>query len=192
MREDYLNMNEKDFDIHRYSGDIELFNSLPDRAKEMILINLGLWDSAKFKGWRILLEQKAMGSPIETIFLLAFETIKPDMNDEYMPSLYLNPQEEIVVDNKKYIADFVFDSNAQFFDVYENKNKKLVIECDGHEFHEKTKEQVKRDNERQYNLKMAGYDVLRFSGSEIFNTPYACAKKTLNYIRKMLKENKDD
>lgn len=59
-----------------------------------------------------------------------------------------------------------------------------MIECDGHEFHEKTKEQVIYDNEREYKLKSAGYDVLHFSGSEIYNNPYECAEKTLNYISK--------
>jgi very-short-patch-repair endonuclease len=58
----------------------------------------------------------------------------------------------------------------------------LIIECDGHEFHKATKEQIKHDNERDYDLKMAGYDVLHYSGSQIFNDPIKCANEIYDYI----------
>lgn len=56
------------------------------------------------------------------------------------------------------------------------------------EFHQKTKEQVQKDNEREYDLKMAGYEILRFSGTQIFNNPIKCAEDTYNYIIKKIKE----
>lgn len=48
-------------------------------------------------------------------------------------------------------------------------NTKIAIECDGHEFHEKTKKQVIRDKQRDRWLNKNGYIVFRYSGSEIYN-----------------------
>ena len=42
---------------------------------------------------------------------------------------------------------------------------KIVVECDGHDFHEKTKDQVARDKSRVRDLEIAGWRVLRFTGS---------------------------
>jgi len=53
-------------------------------------------------------------------------------------------QERITVGGSKYRVDFLIP-------VYHNhlgKGVEFVIECNGHEFHEKTKEQVAKDNAR--------------------------------------------
>lgn len=55
----------------------------------------------------------------------------------------------------------------------------LVVECDGHAFHEKTKEQAARDKARDRFLAAAGYRVMRFTGSEIWADPIACAEQVL-------------
>jgi very-short-patch-repair endonuclease len=54
---------------------------------------------------------------------------------------------------------------------------KIVIECDGHDFHERTKEQASRDKERDRLLQTAGYVVLRFTGSEIWRNPEKCVQQ---------------
>lgn len=51
----------------------------------------------------------------------------------------------------------------------------IVVECDGHEFHEKTKEQAARDKARDRYLTTNGYKVLRFTGSEIYHDAKKCA-----------------
>jgi very-short-patch-repair endonuclease len=43
----------------------------------------------------------------------------------------------------------------------------IAIECDGHDFHERTKQQAARDRKRDRTLQALGYVVLRFTGSEI-------------------------
>ena len=48
-------------------------------------------------------------------------------------------------------------------------DKEYIIECDGHDFHEKTKEQATYDKRRERFLMTTGRKVLRFSGTEIFN-----------------------
>lgn len=58
----------------------------------------------------------------------------------------------------------------------------LGIEVDGHDFHERTKEQIKRDKHRDRWMKGAGLEVLRFSGSEIYNSPADCMFDIYNVI----------
>lgn len=60
---------------------------------------------------------------------------------------------------------------------------KVAIECDGHEFHEKTKEQAARDKARDRELISSGYTVLRFSGSEIWADPLGCAHQALGIAK---------
>ena len=69
---------------------------------------------------------------------------------------------------------------------------RLVIECDGHEFHKLTKEQVKHDNERDFNLKDCGYDVIHFSGSQIYENPWKCADEVCRYLTQKVKLKKPE
>ncbi len=55
------------------------------------------------------------------------------------------------------------------------EKKPVVVECDGHDFHERTKEQAARDRSRDRTLTEAGYTVVRFTGSEIWKDPMSCA-----------------
>ena len=58
----------------------------------------------------------------------------------------------------------------------------LVVECDGHDFHEKTKEQARRDKRRDREMLAAGYRVFRFAGSEIHADPDACVEEIRKYL----------
>src|SRR5262245_34455764 len=42
---------------------------------------------------------------------------------------------------------------------------RIVVECDGHDYHEKTKWQASRDKRRDRILQRLGYRVFRFTGS---------------------------
>ena len=59
----------------------------------------------------------------------------------------------------------------------------LVVECDGHEFHEKTKEQASRDKERDRMLQSRGFNVFRFSGADIYRRPIQCAEECLRFLQ---------
>lgn len=120
-------------------------------------------------------------SPIEEIFAVAYDLKLSLVGFPECEVLRLKPQEKIVVNNKTYYADFLLDVSSDNFFVCDH-DYKLVIECDGHEFHEKTKEQVEKRNNRDMDLKSAGYDVLHFSGSQIFKNPIECANKVFDYI----------
>lgn len=51
---------------------------------------------------------------------------------------------------------------------------RVVIECDGHHFHERTKEQAAHDRGRDRAMTLAGYKVIRFTGSEIHRDLMKC------------------
>jgi very-short-patch-repair endonuclease len=53
---------------------------------------------------------------------------------------------------------------------------KFAIEVDGHAYHS-SKEQIRRDNERQRYLEINGWRMHRFSGSEIFEDAENCARE---------------
>jgi len=60
--------------------------------------------------------------------------------------------------------------------------KRLIVECDGHEFHEKTKEQVRRDRQRDRTLQSLGMPVFRFPGSELYQDAFRCAAEALTAL----------
>lgn len=58
----------------------------------------------------------------------------------------------------------------------------IAVECDGHDFHEKTKEQAQRDKARDRALMAHGVKVMRFTGSEIWRDPSACVIEAIKVL----------
>jgi very-short-patch-repair endonuclease len=58
-------------------------------------------------------------------------------------------------------------------------DKKMVVECDGHDFHERTKEQARRDKERDRSIQALGYKVFRFTGSEVYSDVLRSASEAI-------------
>lgn len=58
----------------------------------------------------------------------------------------------------------------------------IAVECDGHDFHERTKEQARRDKARDRSITALGYRILRFTGSEIYRDNMACAREVHKLI----------
>lgn len=58
---------------------------------------------------------------------------------------------------------------------------KIVVECDGFAYHS-DKATFRTDPQRDRALKALGYDVLRFSGSEIFNDPINAPHELAKYL----------
>lgn len=59
----------------------------------------------------------------------------------------------------------------------------IVVECDGHDFHERTKEQAARDKSRDRAMTASGIRVFRFTGSEIWRDANACVQQVLAVFR---------
>ncbi len=128
-------------------------------------------------------------SPIERVLLAAlmaepidgiefFDTNEPFLSDvisatgppcvEWSGAIYAQ------VPVGKYRPDIFI----QVFDQATGKNWfSLVIECDGHDFHERTKEQASRDKRRDRWFQTRGIAVLRFTGSNIWRDPRACVEE---------------
>jgi hypothetical protein len=62
---------------------------------------------------------------------------------------------------------------------------RIAIECDGHDFHDRTKEQATRDKSRDRKLTELGWRVLRFTGSEIHRDSIDCARQVHALITKL-------
>lgn len=115
-------------------------------------------------------------SPIEKMMLVALEAYSENFNNISDGYFSINPQEEIEYDEKEYRVDISLAI------ILKGKEVKIAIECDGHEFHEKTKKQAANDKQRERALTKYGFVVMRFAGSEIWNNPYRCAGEILQYV----------
>lgn len=129
-------------------------------------------------------------SPIEQLLSLTLTNLRISFS-KWNPFIEISnfvPNQEIECKNgKKYRLDFYFVV------AYKNQETKYFdIECDGYEFHQKTKEQVEYDNQRQRDLQNNGIEIIRFSGSEIWKNPYKCANEVQNIILSNCKYIKDE
>lgn len=103
-------------------------------------------------------------SPIEEIFCAAVHTsgfledLRFYMNLPDIP--YMKSQVKV----GPYRVDFEIGLPGSL-----EKISKILIECDGHEYHHSTPEQVSRDGRRDRFLTKEGYMVFRISGTEIVN-----------------------
>lgn len=76
-----------------------------------------------------------------------------------------------------YRADFVVRCT------YDDKRKlRIVVECDGHDFHERTKEQASHDKRRDRLFQRLGYQVFRFTGSDITKDANGCAREVMQTV----------
>lgn len=60
---------------------------------------------------------------------------------------------------------------------------RVAVELDGHDFHERTKEQAARDRSRDRLLTIDGWTVLRFTGSEVDRDVARCWSEVLSVLR---------
>lgn len=58
----------------------------------------------------------------------------------------------------------------------------VAVECDGHDFHERTKAQASKDRSRDRALVQAGWFVVRFTGSEIHSNPEGCVAELIRVL----------
>ena len=61
-------------------------------------------------------------------------------------------------------------------------SRNLIIEADGHDFHERTKEQSAADKKRDRDLTALGWTPIRFTGSEIHRDALECASEVMRLL----------
>lgn len=134
-------------------------------------------------------------SPIERLF--AAQLLHPELASEFdtriefarppsgqvakavpppFPGIYIFPQ--ITIGN--YRVDFLVA------EVSVGPSARLIVELDGHDFHERTKDQAQRDKARDRFLVSQGYRVLRFTGSEVFRDPRAVAHEVIAVLLEIM------
>lgn len=88
-------------------------------------------------------------------------------------AMFLGPQ--VVIGD--YRVDFLLRDGFK-------DERGIVVECDGHDFHERTKEQAIRDRSRDRWLTLQGYTVLRFTGAEVWRDAQTCAVQIIEAAEK--------
>lgn len=106
-------------------------------------------------------------SPIETAMFMALNHELQGKRDY----ISLKAQEDI----GRFRVDFLLESYGE----------RLVVECDGHDFHERTKKQAARDRSRDRWMTGQGVQVMRFTGSEIYADVLSCAREAIRHIEKL-------
>lgn len=138
-------------------------------AVEAAARHVGQFAAATFHGYTFGFGQcmrPPLESPIEAVFWVwweALEVMDRVERGESRPSMfnyYLTRQLEIKVSaGATFRADFAVEELS------------IAIELDGHDFHERTKQQVTYRNRRDRELQADGWTVLHISGSELVRDP---------------------
>jgi hypothetical protein len=63
---------------------------------------------------------------------------------------------------------------------------KVIVELDGHDFHERTPEQAQKDKSRDRVLQTMGWHVMRFTGREVLRNPHQCIGEVEGLLRAKL------
>jgi very-short-patch-repair endonuclease len=92
-------------------------------------------------------------------------------NPPYKGYIYLMPQYQI----GRYFVDFLA---IMVIDDDEYRDS-IAVEIDGHDFHEKTKEQAAHDKKRDRKIVAENHGILRFTGSEAFHDAYKCVEEVI-------------
>ena len=118
------------------------------------------------KGFVIIDDEKWEISEEEGYYYLEINNKKSIMFE-----IELQPEEEFF---NGYRPDFMITING----VYGG----YVIEIDGHEWHEKTKEQARADKEKERMYLKSCYIPVRFTGSEVYHNAKMCVNELFEII----------
>lgn len=133
--------------------------------------------------------ESGIASPIEDIFYIACNVWCASEFIELNPShfcgasgvieegygVFIEPQKQI----GKYRVDFLLSQNG--IGPKEHLTP-VIIELDGHDFHDKNKLQRAYEKARDRFLVKAGYKVLHFTGSEVVLDPYKVTHEALSMM----------
>lgn len=133
-----------------------------------------------------LLENE-LGSPIEELFSLAVHVLSAAHYFEVNPDPVFNegkdawePGYGLHVSSQYKIGKYRVDFLIQSMDG--PQPNQVVVELDGHAFHDKDKNQRAYEKARDRFLVANGYRVLHFTGSEVVADPYKVAHEALDII----------
>lgn len=132
-------------------------------------------------------------SPIETDLLVSLFKVSIENKlfsiVRFGKSIFTNSNPttptELFIEKQVGIIEYRIDFRLNFSSINKDNSiskYSILVECDGHDFHEKTKEQARKDKSRDKKLQLLGYRVIRFAGSEIFKNSDKCAFEALTQL----------
>lgn len=167
----------------RYLDEIGEPDEDQDWARNRQRYLLGHWPT------EFLQLSKRVESPIEQqlgAYLLCIHDGYNEVTFDFAPGELVDPEfgtyfrcQQVF---EQYRLDFVFKV------CFRGRWRFLNVECDGHPFHEKTKEQAERDRARDRFLMQQRFKVVRFTGSEIYRKPEECAEQIEMFLADLVDE----
>ncbi|ACL58471.1 endonuclease domain-containing protein [Methylobacterium nodulans] len=134
---------------------------------------------------------RSIDSPIERLFLAAilglcahvpkYEQLGLGGCDRVPDAADFNHRGYLLLGRQVRVLDWPADFLLSVQRIEDGAVFRVVVECDGHEFHERTKEQAARDRSRDRALQARGCVVMRFTGSEVYRDPVRCACEALDW-----------
>lgn len=173
---------------------VELLNKLKDNYDSRVVEHCSTAIYKEIRPFVSLHLLERCESPIEQLLFISLASKLDYYSGLFGAALGLTVglQQEIKTELKTYRVDFLVtwdeseykpdDPLADEFGMVTTTYSQIVVECDGHDFHERTKEQAQRDKARDRALQAAGYTVLRYTGSEIWKDPDGCAREVYRLV----------
>lgn len=146
---------------------------------------VGQWHASRFQQ-KLTAEviEGPYGSPLEDLLVCAFHALAesqyvmanpgPDSPEELLPGLYVTPQFVI----KSYRVDFLVECIKPGGDM---ATQGVIVELDGHAFHDKDKKQRAYEKARDRDIVRAGFKLLHYTGSEVVKDPFAVAWEAMEF-----------
>ena len=149
------------------------YDILHKTGLQTILLNqLRIYD----KELKKLASRKYEPSPIELLFYTAYKISINQIESKLICQYVLYPEHKFKINKNTYYVDFIL--------LHKEIDTGLIIELDGHEFHEKTKDQAKKDKQRDRNLQKLNYPIYHYTGSEIWYNTIEVIAELLEFMDK--------
>jgi hypothetical protein len=139
------------------------------------------------------LQDNPVGSPIEAVFLVWWLAMVAALQGAGSYEVSLQGQHTVEFpDGRTYRLDFrVLPDDAD--EAWSGHQRGISfppigVELDGHDWHERTPEQVTGRNQRDRDLQGAGWRLFHFSGSELVRDPERCVLEVLEASEEALWE----
>lgn len=129
-------------------------------------------------------------SPIEKILYCAIKALmvfngiekceplyRPD-DTPYQEGLHVWPQYQ----GHGYRVDFLISNYFHFKQGERQRIRKLIVECDSQEFHERDESERRYEKERDRIFQKIGYKTFHYTGKEILINPYKIAAEIISQV----------
>lgn len=113
-------------------------------------------------------------SPIETIMAVTTVIYAQEIGVALTFPTQADDLEKI--DGSYFASQWIIGNYRVDFLLGDNRvGTKIIVECDGKDFHHARREQIERDRARDRELECLGFKVMRFPGTQIHNETWASA-----------------